>query len=845
MAYNRIVHDVLSGQSLYEEAVMNFKKKLRGYLDEQDIRRAQQTRVSLRLLHRWQQLQNSEIRINDFLSAVRDYVLLNGRLLVPRTITQMVANAGLEFGLFIDADHYVNATLSFPEWLPESGKKFVEIAYGRIDAEIQKPSLSAGDAYISQLTSFNSYRSYEQKIAVHTALTLPAGYTMLLSLPTGGGKSLVTQLLAAVQTKLTLVVVPTVALALDQERAAKEILQGTLPSDCIGSYHGDQDPQQTSKIVSNIRSGKMRFLVISPEAVLKNKLLNDALQKAAVNKNLGSIVMDEAHMIPDWGAQFRPEFQLLAVFRRKLMELSGEEVRTFLLSATLANENVNALKMLYSNESKWIELRSDALRSEPRYCFLNCSSNENRKAIVIELCRLMPKPLLVYVLSPFDAKYWVKVLKQQGFNNIRSFTGETGDLERSDVIKAWNKDIIDIVVATSAFGMGVDKPDVRTIIHACIPESLNRFYQEVGRGGRDGWPSLSILCVNPKGDEGVSTQLINGDSKAASSLVPRVMKSENMVGRWFSMKDSESSQHEGDIIMLDSSVPPVYFTEQQQELSGKQNMRWNLNVLLFLHRYGYIEIQEIAYNAINDCYFVTVKLNDIYIMNNQTKLLTKLEIDRENELEAVRDGFNHMKRLVRNPERFCWGGRFVKLYPYAYESCGGCPTHDNQVFRSSSYKLDKKITYYDLSSPPKYALMELMGNFKDMLISRSESGPFNKDEMKRLALMLNQCGIKAWVMPDNCEIDTCDFKGLVLKNSEFIYTIEQHPSLLSNGIFASFDDLDVNNQAVYAKAASLQKKGIRIVYYAKASMFLQQEVRTIANVINGYIRDVNFVLQGG
>lgn len=839
-----LVHAVLSGQASHENTLAELEKGLKQCLFEQDIRIAQQLRVAMRFLRRWQQFQSGLIQSNDFLASLRDFILFNGRLRIPRETIQLISNTGQKFGLFVDAGVFANATVSSPDWLSELQNKFIETVYGKIGTEIKKNILSLGDAYLNRATPFKYYRSYEQKIAVHTALTLPKGYTMLLSLPTGGGKSLVTQILAATKMKLTLVIVPTVALAMDQERAAKEILQEILPAEYIASYHGGQDKQHISELITHIKTGNMRLLVTSPEAVLKNRVLNDALLYAASKNTLESFVMDEAHMIPDWGAQFRPEFQLLSVFRRKLMELCDNGIRTYLFSATLANENVQILKELYSNDGKWVELRSDALRGEPRFFFLHCKTNEIKENRIIELCRLMPKPLIVYVLSPAVARNWVAILKYQGFNNVLSFTGETANDERSTVIQAWNKDEADIVIATSAFGMGVDKPDVRTIIHACIPESLNRFYQEVGRGGRDGWPSLSILCVNPKDDEDDSTQLINGDSRAASSLVPRVMRTKYMVPRWFSMIGSERSRHEGDMITLDSSVPPIYFTEQQQELSGNQNMRWNLNVLLFLHRYKYIELKKVDYHAEHDCYYVTVKLNDIEIMAKPEKLFSRIEQDRACELETVREGFRRMMDLVRNPDRICWGERFVNLYPYAYENCAGCPSHEEQVISSTGYNLGRIIQMYNVPSTPSSSLKELMGAFNDMLIPRSEMSPFNKEDMQKLASKLNLYGIKVWVLPENCKVEDGSFEGLVLTNREFIYTSLFHPTILSGPIFIAFNDYVEINQQVYDRAAALNEKGVRIVYYAKESMIIRQEVRTIANVVCGYVRSLDYVLGG-
>ena len=105
----------------------------------------------------------------------------------------------------------------------------------------------------------------------------------------------------------------------------------------------------------------------------------------------------------------------------------------------------------------------------------------------------MPRPIIIYVSKRDDAKEWKKKLIEKGYRSVEIFSGSTVDSERERIIRQWNHDEIDIIVATSAFGMGVDKRDIRTVIHCCLPESINRFYQEVGRGGRDGFASISLL----------------------------------------------------------------------------------------------------------------------------------------------------------------------------------------------------------------------------------------------------------------------------------------------------------------------------------------------------------------
>ena len=839
-----IISQVFHGTLIHTEAISRLEQDLHAQLTVQGTLSSQQTRYSLRILRRWSQLNYGIIAVDDFLAALRDCVLYIGRIKSPPKVLEMVVRQGNYYGLFVDADYYVNAKLDIPVWLTQAERQFVETVYGKGEFVHEPRPLSLGDGLLAQTTAFTHYRAYEQKIAVHSALTLPPGFTMLLSLPTGGGKSLVTQMLTGVQQVLTLVIVPTVALALDQERAAREVLYNSVPEEAIACYHQDQREHVVSRILLLIKQGQMRLLITSPEAVLKNNALREALEAAAVNQTLGAMVFDEAHMIPDWGATFRPEFQLLAVFRRKLLALSKGTVKTYLLSATLADDNVQTLKDLYSDEDRWLELRSDALRQEPRYWFAPCDSNDMRRERVLELCRKMPKPLILYVLTPTDAEIWVKYLKGHGWQNVRSFSGETSDLERQYLIDAWRDDQLDMVVATSAFGLGVDKPDVKTVIHACLPESLSRFYQEVGRGGRDGWPYLSILCLNPTGDPTLTSDEINGDNRAASSLVPRVMRVEYMVPRWLSMRDAETSHHAGDVIELDTSVAPSYFSDQQRVWHGEHNMGWNLHVLLFLLRYGYLDLLEVEFNGARRSYYLKVRLNDIDLMSNPTALTERLTIDRERELTVVRKGFNHMLELVHKPGEICWGSRFVELFPYAYQSCSGCPQHSTQILAKACFYLGKSVPFRNQVADVVPALEEYMGSFTDMLVPRRETGSFDQGEMQQLALKLSCRGLGVWVVPDVCSVQTRDFKGLVFTAKEFLYTCQYHPSLLAQGIFLTFTEDNNVNQSLFEQSEVLRNLGVRVVYYARPSMYVNKYARALVDLVEGYVRSAKFVLEG-
>ena len=182
---------------------------------------------------------------------------------------------------------------------------------------------------------------------------------------------------------------------------------------------------------------------------------------------------------------------------------------------------------MFGSEGKNKQVRCDALRQEPRFYFQSTKSKAEQDKKTIEAIKLLPKPMVVYVLEPREAVDLQKKLKNEGFLNTPVFTGETKEKDRDTILSGWKSQEYDIVLATSAFGIGVDKPDVRTIIHACCPENLSRFYQEVGRGGRDRLPSISLFMPYQNRYDG------EGDVRRALGLVnKRVLTVERAVIRW-------------------------------------------------------------------------------------------------------------------------------------------------------------------------------------------------------------------------------------------------------------------------------------------------------------------------
>lgn len=453
MDSKEVLQQYIVGAMKSKSAIAELEKNLVDTSTLLKMQEAARSRYVIGFIRRIIQFKCDEASVKDLCLNIRDIVLVLGRIRLTEKLFNVVREYGSEFDLVCENDLQVSCLHHIPEWLEP--QQYVEDVYAlRHNDGIELESASSGDATLAKHTVFNAYKSFEQKIAVHTALNLPNGHTLLISLPTGGGKSLVTQLLASVSEGLTVVIVPTIALALDQYHAARHNLTDGAEIYC---YRGELSEIERSTIIKALKDKKARILFTSPEAILKNPELRRILDAAAENHYLANVVVDEAHVVPDWGVFFRPDFQIFSIVLKKWKRESDEFIRTFLLSATLSDDVVDTLFALFGSEGKNAQVRCDALRQEPRFYFYSAKSKKEQDDKTIEAIKLLPKPMVVYVLEPREAKDLQKKLRQAGYKNIPTFTGETKESDRNIVLTGWKNHDFDIVIATSAFGIGVDK----------------------------------------------------------------------------------------------------------------------------------------------------------------------------------------------------------------------------------------------------------------------------------------------------------------------------------------------------------------------------------------------------
>lgn len=612
-----------------------------------------------RLCHSFDLQKTSFAGNADFLLALRDYLLTFQTKI--NLDPDLVPNDN-EFGIIRDPiDGKFFGTYQFPAYV---SRKFCEESFlsEKPSQKTNYPGYSlCTDSLIRRITGFKSFKSPAQKLAVYGALNTPDGYTTLVSLPTGGGKSLITQTLAYQKDGLTIIIVPTVSLAIDQVRVSKAIINSTSVDKEIFSYSSGVD---AGPILKAIREKSAKMLFISPEALINNTGFSEVIKEANTIRYLKNIIIDEAHIVVDWGASFRIDYQCLESWRKNLL-FSNPTIRTILLSATFEQHCITILKSLFSNDGRnWIEIRCDSLRHEPRFILVKAKSNLDKKNKMIELVRKLPHPMIIYVARPDDANEVVSLLNENGIKNVKSFTGLTTGARRKKLIDAWVDDQFEIMVATSAFGVGVDKGDVRSVIHMYIPQNANAYYQELGRGGRDRLSCLSVMCIY-KDDFSISFGRIS----------KKVMTTEKIIGRWNSMYHSSMSRRIGNRNYIDTSVKPSYATIDliDDSPTSDADVNWNIYVILFLRRYGLIKIVEVLTQT-NKYIFVIEILSEMLRIcdTHQIEMIDKY---RTLEWEYYKDSFRTMKNTIRNSDNRCWSEMFFETYDKVSEYCAGCNAH--------------------------------------------------------------------------------------------------------------------------------------------------------------------------
>ena len=316
---------------------------------------------------------------------------------------------------------------------------------------------------------YNSFRGEQEKV-INTVIS---GSDALVIMPTGGGKSLCFQIPALVGEGLTLVVSPLIALMNDQVAALRQL------DIYAATLHSNIDQGQTNQVFQDISQGKVKLLYVSPE-----KLMSEGFLRYLKDQKISLFAIDEAHCVSVWGNDFRPEYVRLSKLKQEFPTVPLIALTATADTATqkdiIAQLKIEGCKKFLSSfERKNIKTssKSGQKRLQQIIAFLN-GQDEN--------CGI------VYCLSRKSTEKVADSLKAKGYKAEAYHAGLDPSIRRR-VQDDFQNDTVKIVCATIAFGMGIDKPNIRWVIHYNMPKNIEGYYQEIGRAGRDGEPAEALL----------------------------------------------------------------------------------------------------------------------------------------------------------------------------------------------------------------------------------------------------------------------------------------------------------------------------------------------------------------
>ena len=331
--------------------------------------------------------------------------------------------------------------------------------------ELNKKALDV----LNNTFGYSSYR-YEQEKIINSVLS---GNHTLAIMPTGAGKSLCYQIPAIISSKKTVIISPLISLMDDQVSALKEC--GVQAA----KIHSDMTYDERSSSWNNFKNGKEKIIYLSPEKIMSEDFLNQLK-----TLDIGLFVIDEIHCVSKWGHNFRPDYN-------QLSQLKSLFPNSNIIGFTATADQTTRLDILEKIFNKNVNVFISSL-DRPNLS-LSITQKTNWKSQLLEYLRdRKSQSGIIYCLSKKKTEEVTLLLNDKGFNASTYHAGLDGQV-RKNVQDTFMTEQAHIVVATIAFGMGIDKPDIRFVIHLNLPGSVEAYSQEIGRAGRDGNASDTLL----------------------------------------------------------------------------------------------------------------------------------------------------------------------------------------------------------------------------------------------------------------------------------------------------------------------------------------------------------------
>jgi len=428
---------------------------------------------------------------------------------------------------------------------------------------------------LKQYWNYEEFRSLQEEII----RAVMSGKDTLALMPTGGGKSITYQVSALAMEGMGLVITPLIALMKDQ---VEDLKARNIPAEAL--YTG-MAPDQVESVINKCIYNGIKFLYISPE-----RLASEKFRTRLKQMQVGLIAVDEAHCISQWGYDFRPSYLRIA------------EVRTFFPQAPVLALTATATPEVVRDIQKQLNFHEE-------YVLSKSFRRDNLAYVVRKVNNKLDE--LLHILSRVQGSAIVYVRKRDRAEELSRFLNENGigsdfyhaglsPLLREKKQEDWKDNLVQVMVSTNAFGMGIDKPDVRVVVHFDIPDSPEAYFQEAGRAGRDGRKAYAVLLCNEATVTALKERITQGYPD--KSFIRRVYE---CLGNYFQIAEGagEGFAFEFDVIDFIRN----FKLDQVRTLSA-------LNILQVG---GYLECTTDVNSRSRICFLVSRERLDSYVPENE------------------------------------------------------------------------------------------------------------------------------------------------------------------------------------------------------------------------------------